>query len=173
MKTSIKLYTHWILRIARDKHCWCVGDIIRPDRMLSGQFIRNIQLRITRYFTRSSILGEINKVDKIPAQTSNEPTKESVIGTRMHRVTNFDKKILVWVKRYPSIADVPKDVTVDCILSARSKARIKTCNYMIVFTIIGCIGAVLLGKRDAKRGESLFKQREKWLEEIITENKKT
>jgi len=26
-------------------------------------------------------------------------------------VTDFDKKILVWVKRYPSIADVPKDVT--------------------------------------------------------------
>lgn len=29
----------------------------------------------------------------------------------MHRVTDFDKRMLVWVKRYPSIADVPKDVT--------------------------------------------------------------
>lgn len=29
----------------------------------------------------------------------------------MHRVTDFDKRVLVWVKRYPSIADVPKDVT--------------------------------------------------------------
>lgn len=34
-----------------------------------------------------------------------------VLGTRMHRVTDFDKRMLVWVKRYPSIADVPKDVT--------------------------------------------------------------
>ncbi|XP_018373837.1 PREDICTED: uncharacterized protein LOC108757389, partial [Trachymyrmex cornetzi] len=79
--------------------------------MLSGQFIRNIQLRVTRYFTCSSILGEINKVDKIPAQKSNESTKDSVMGSRMHRVTNFDKRVLVWVNRYPSIADVPKDVT--------------------------------------------------------------
>ncbi|KYQ46428.1 hypothetical protein ALC60_14524 [Trachymyrmex zeteki] len=139
--------------------------------MLSGQFVRSIQLRAIRYFTRSSILREINKVDKIPAQKSNEITKE-VIGSRMHRVTNFDKRILVWVKRYPSIADVPKDVTVDCILSARSKARIKTCNYMIVFTIIGCIGAVLLGKRDAKRGVSLIKQREEWLKQVNEEDKK-
>lgn len=29
----------------------------------------------------------------------------------MHRVTNFDKRMLVWVKRYPSIADVPRDIT--------------------------------------------------------------
>ncbi|KYN18120.1 hypothetical protein ALC57_09630, partial [Trachymyrmex cornetzi] len=61
---------------------------------------------------------------------------------------------------------------VDCILGARSKARIKTCNYMIVFTIIGCIGAVLLGKQQAKRGESLVKQREEWLKEIMAEDKK-
>lgn len=29
----------------------------------------------------------------------------------MHRVSEFDKKVLVWVKRYPNIAAVPKDVT--------------------------------------------------------------
>lgn len=34
-----------------------------------------------------------------------------VLGSRMHRVSDFDKRMLVWVKRYPSIADVPKDVT--------------------------------------------------------------
>jgi len=49
--------------------------------MLSGQFVRNIyiQLHATRYFTHSSILKEI-KVDKIPAQKSNEPIKENVLG---------------------------------------------------------------------------------------------
>lgn len=43
---------------------------------------------------------------------------------------------------------------------------------MIVFTIIGCIGAVLLGKRDAKRGVSLIKQREEWLKQVNEEDKK-
>ncbi|KYN02244.1 hypothetical protein ALC62_07028, partial [Cyphomyrmex costatus] len=141
-------------------------------RMLSGQFICNTQLRVTRYFSRSSILREINKVDKIPAQKNNEIAKEDVIGLRMHRVTNFDKRLLVWVKRYPSIADVPKDVTVDCILNARSKARIKTCNYMIVFAIIGFIGAVILGKEDAKKGKNLFQQREEWFKKMNIEDKK-
>lgn len=58
-------------------------SIIFFCRMLSRQFARNAQLRIitTRYFTRSSIIREINK-DKIPAKTSNETKKETdnVIG---------------------------------------------------------------------------------------------
>jgi len=29
----------------------------------------------------------------------------------MHQVTNLDKRILVWVKRYPSIAEIPQNVT--------------------------------------------------------------
>lgn len=50
--------------------------------MLSRQFARNAQLRITtRYFTRSSIIRETNK-DKIPAQTSNETMKgNDVLGS--------------------------------------------------------------------------------------------
>ncbi|EFN85457.1 UPF0389 protein GA21628 [Harpegnathos saltator] len=89
----------------------------------------------------------------------------------MYRVTNFDKRILVWVKRYPSIAEVPEKVTVDCLLTARSKARIKTCNYMIVVTIIGCIIAAFLGKRQAERGENLFKMRQDWYEEMLEKDK--
>lgn len=29
----------------------------------------------------------------------------------MHNVTNFDKLVLTWVKRYPSFAEVPKKVS--------------------------------------------------------------
>lgn len=29
----------------------------------------------------------------------------------MHHVTNFDRRMLVWVKRYPSIAEVPEKIT--------------------------------------------------------------
>ncbi|XP_011629602.1 UPF0389 protein CG9231 [Pogonomyrmex barbatus] len=139
--------------------------------MLSRQFIRSSQLHIMRCFTRSSITRKINKMDKVPPQKNNETIKKAVIGTRMHRVTDFDKRVLVWVKRYPSIADVPMDVTVDCILTARNKARIKVCNYMIIATLIGCIGAVILGKRDASEGRNLVKQREEWLQTQIEKDK--
>lgn len=59
----------------------------------------------------------------------------------------------------------------DCILTARSRARIKVCNYMIAVTLIGCIIAVILGKRDVARGETLIKQREEWLKETLAQDK--
>ncbi|XP_012225372.1 UPF0389 protein GA21628 [Linepithema humile] len=142
--------------------------------MLPRQFVYNTRLRtITRWFTHSTIKRETNKMDKIPTQKSAENIKETdgIIGTRMHRVTDFDKRVLVWVKRYPSIADVPKDVTVECLLTARSKARIKACNYMIIGTLIGCVIAVILGKRQAARGETLSKQREDWFNEMMAKEK--
>lgn len=58
------------------------------------------------------------------------------------------------------------------MLTARSRARIKACNYMIVVTLIGCLGAVLLGKKDAARGENLLKQREEWLQNRLAQDKK-
>ncbi|XP_011881205.1 PREDICTED: UPF0389 protein CG9231 [Vollenhovia emeryi] len=139
--------------------------------MLSTKFA---QLRVTaRCFSRSNIIRDINK-DNIPAQKSSETTTgtEGVLGSRMYRVTDFDKKILVWVKRYPSVADVPKDVTTECILTARSKARIKTCNYMIAATILGCIIFITLGKRGAAKGETLHKQRDDWLKEQLEQDRK-
>jgi len=143
--------------------------------MLSRQFARSAQLHITtRCFTRNSVIRETNKTDKIPAQKSSETVKERnnvKVLAHMHHASNFDKKVLVWVKRYPSIADVPKDVTVDCMLTARSRARIKACNYMIVATLIGCLGAVILGKKSAAKGDNLFKQREEWLQERLAQDK--
>lgn len=42
---------------------------------------------------------------------------------------------------------------------------------MIVAVLIGCIGAVFLGKREAGRGENLLKQRDEWLKEQLEKNK--
>lgn len=51
--------------------------------MLSRQFARCAQLRITtRWFTRNSVIREINKTDKIPAQKSSETVTEKVVGKK-------------------------------------------------------------------------------------------
>lgn len=63
-------------------------------------------------------------------------------------------------------------IRVDCILTARSKARIKACNYMIIGAIVGCIGAVILGKKQAARGETLMKQRDDWYKEALAKEQK-
>lgn len=50
--------------------------------MLSRQFARCAQLHITtRWFTRNSIIREINKTDKIPVQKS-ETVNEKVVGKK-------------------------------------------------------------------------------------------
>jgi len=43
---------------------------------------------------------------------------------------------------------------------------------MMIFGTICCLSAVFLGKEQAKKGDTLFKQREKWLEEYNAEDKK-
>jgi len=42
---------------------------------------------------------------------------------------------------------------------------------MIVASIIGCIMSVILGKKQAAKGETLLKQREDWFNKIKDENK--
>lgn len=53
----------------------------------------------------------------------------------------------------------------EAIEKARNKARIRIANYMIVATIIGCIGCIISGKRAASRGESVQKSNMAWHEQ--------
>lgn len=36
--------------------------------------------------------------------------KNYILGETVHTLSNFDKRILVWVKRFPSMDQVPKQV---------------------------------------------------------------
>jgi len=58
------------------------------------------------------------------------------------------------------------------MLGARSKMRVKICNYMIVAVLIGCIIMVILGKRQAEEGDNLIKRRKDWYKEIVAEKNK-
>lgn len=42
---------------------------------------------------------------------------------------------------------------------------------MIAITIVGCIGAILMGKKEAARGETLLKQRNEWLQQELAKDK--
>lgn len=132
--------------------------------MFSTQLIRHFKIpNITRRLNTSSIMREA----KEPTIRSEADRKlvEDVIGTKMHKVSNFDRWILVWVKRYPNKAAVPEKVTMDCIVQANSRARIRTCNIMIVATIIMCICTVISGKTDKSVQDSIMQKVQKDTEE--------
>lgn len=131
------------------------------------QLTRNSTLcRMTRHFCRN------NMTKPLSSNVPKEETKDNgihSISTQMHNVSNFDRRILVWVKRFPSMDAVPSQVTRDCILTAQTKARIRACNLMIVFSIVGFIISIISGKREAAAGNTLSKQREVWYQGLQRE----
>ncbi|XP_035722658.1 protein FAM162B-like [Vespa mandarinia] len=141
--------------------------------MIISQLIcRSILSKVTRnvYSNGKQKIKFMSTQNPKPDTKNNVETVHS-IGTHMHPVTNFDKRILVWVKRYPSMADVPAQVTRDCILNARSKARVRTCNIMIVISVIGFLIAAISGKREVARGNTLTKRDLEWQKSLRKEQK--
>lgn len=78
--------------------------------------------------------------------------------------TKWEKRFLVWTKRYPSIDQVPSTVPRETLDKARNKARIYINLGMIGLTIFASIAMIISGKRAAKRGESVQKQNLDWHE---------
>lgn len=132
--------------------------------MFIAHTTRNLKyLRPVRRFCTTAVASE--KKPSIP--NVNEPKTsdtvdevQAVLGKRMYRVNNFDRWMLAWVKRYPSKHDVPDKVTEECILQARARARVKTCHYMMAFSIIALFLSAISGKRDAAAGKTLLSLQE-------------
>ncbi|BES87458.1 Protein of unknown function (DUF1075) [Nesidiocoris tenuis] len=90
------------------------------------------------------------------------PVSSQSIHTRLHFPNNFEKWLLVWTKKFKSVAEVPRSVPAETMTLAYNKGRIKTANYMMLATIVGCIVMVYSGKQAAERGESVHKMNLDW-----------
>ncbi|XP_024938317.1 UPF0389 protein CG9231 [Cephus cinctus] len=105
--------------------------------------------------------------------TSAQRESPSVFGPQMHKLTNFQKRVLVFARRYPSMADVPDKVTTEVLTQSQSKARIRASNFLLVFTALGCIFMIYSGKKEAEQGVSLTKINQEWHKKINEEYKKS
>ncbi|KAG9432539.1 hypothetical protein HZU67_05786 [Apis mellifera carnica] len=130
-------------------------------RQLHSTFVKNENKPVTE---SSKIKTETSKSTNV-SQAEKEAI-EFVSGESLYTLTNFDKRILVWVKRFPSMDKVPKQVSIRTIQLAHTKARIKVCFYMMAFAIIGSILAVMSGKRDVAAGKNLLTERQKWYDQV-------
>lgn len=79
-----------------------------------------------------------------------------------HKVTDMEKRFLVWTKKYKTVAEVPPFVGQATMERCRNRMRIKIANYMMGATLVACLAMVYLGKQDHKRGESVAKQNIEW-----------
>ncbi|XP_043511814.1 UPF0389 protein CG9231 isoform X2 [Frieseomelitta varia] len=114
----------------------------------------------------NKVVSETSKTAETSQSTVNKEKVDFVTGPPMHAVSSMDKRILVWVKRFPSIDQVPDYVSYQCIQHAHTKARIRVCFIMFFLGIVICVAAVVAGKREAASGKSIATERVKWYMEI-------
>ncbi|XP_055700640.1 UPF0389 protein CG9231 isoform X2 [Phlebotomus papatasi] len=114
-----------------------------------------------------------------PATTPTEPGKDSTAGTKKtvsmtqaYKPDDFEKRILVWTKKYKSIEDVPSYVSREEMEKSRSKMRIRISNYMIIATLVGCIIMVYSGKQAAERGDTVAKMNMDWHADLKDQKKR-
>ncbi|XP_076174275.1 protein FAM162A [Ptiloglossa arizonensis] len=103
---------------------------------------------------------------QVPKPSAPKGTYESVMGAPMHAPNKFEKFLLVWIKRYPSLDQVPQKVSYECIKLAHTKARIQVSFVMVFLTVIGFIVTATLGKKEAAGGRHIISDRMNWIQEV-------
>lgn len=110
-----------------------------------------------------------------PESSPAAPAQESrpLFRTPGYKPSNMDKKILIWAGRFKSAEQIPETVSFEMIDNARNKIRVKAAYVMMALTIGACVFMVILGKKAAKRNESLtvynLEKKAKWREEFQKE----
>ncbi|XP_015916096.1 UPF0389 protein CG9231 [Parasteatoda tepidariorum] len=104
-------------------------------------------------------------IEKLRPVILSQPCKQLYSTSKGHRPNTIDKYLLVWMKKYPSVKEVPDFVRPDMMERVRNKSRIKITIYMMIVTGIVCVFMIFSGKRAAKRGESIRKMNQDWHKE--------
>ncbi|XP_054707995.1 UPF0389 protein CG9231-like [Uloborus diversus] len=84
---------------------------------------------------------------------------------KAHAPNTLEKYLLVWMKKYPSVKEVPNHVTFAMMERVRNSARIRIGIFLTILTGLVSVGMIYSGKQAAKRGESLVKMNRQWHEE--------
>ncbi|XP_029452306.1 protein FAM162B isoform X1 [Rhinatrema bivittatum] len=62
-----------------------------------------------------------------------------------YQPSRFDKKVLLWTRRFRAEEDIPATIPMEMLDSARNKARIKACYIMIGISVIACFAMIASG----------------------------
>ncbi|NXQ36925.1 F162A protein, partial [Alaudala cheleensis] len=61
------------------------------------------------------------------------------------RLTNFDKKVLIWSGCFKKVEDIPRHIS-EVLDTARNIVWIKVCCIMIALTLLGSVTMIIRGK---------------------------
>jgi len=119
---------------------------------------------------RTSVKTPVSQCQLIPQRLMSDQGKDiskeehSNLLNR-HTPTNFQKRLLVWNQKYPSVAEVPEHVSASEIKNSYDWFRIRTSIGMMIAGSIGFLVMAIIAKKERDAGESLQKQNLRWHEE--------
>lgn len=138
-----------------------------PNRQLNTTSVRrNIPAGGGEQPPKPAINEPLKPTTNEQATKASKSNVDMSVLANVHYVSNFDKRVLVWVKKYPTIDAIPKAIPWSTMQRANTIARIRVCNILGVIAIIGFISAIVSGKREAAAGRHVISDRMKWYEEI-------
>lgn len=79
-----------------------------------------------------------------------------------YKVNNFEKRLLVWMKKYKHVDDIPAYIAPETMEKVRSWTRVRIANYTIVLTLVACGIMIYTGKQARERGDTLHKRNLEW-----------
>ncbi|KAI7792744.1 protein FAM162B [Triplophysa rosa] len=110
-----------------------------------------------------------------PQEGASVPQQAPRLGFKLpgYRPSEWDKKMLLWSKRFKTREQIPEFVSFEMIDAARNRVRVKACYVMMGMTILACLATVISGKQSAGRHENLTSQnmekKARWREEAQKE----
>lgn len=108
---------------------------------------------------------------KLSAQTPKHGETLDSLKQSDYSPSTYDKYILVWAKKYPSVKDVPNVIPLKTMEKARTVSQIHINIALCVLTGTVCFSMIIAGKYASKKGESITKMNLNW-HEVQNQNEK-
>ncbi|XP_055337306.1 protein FAM162A-like [Paramacrobiotus metropolitanus] len=81
-------------------------------------------------------------------------------------LSNFQKRVLVWTKRYPSVDQIPERISSSTMSKAYDKFRWRIAVIGMLLSVVASFGYAIAGKRAAARGDTIGRRYMEWHEEL-------
>ncbi|CAG5107653.1 Similar to CG9231: UPF0389 protein CG9231 (Drosophila melanogaster) [Cotesia congregata] len=155
-----------VICVRADEH---LSSIQHPIKM-SGFLVRvRPFVRTVRGFRTNSILRNV-KPEPSTSGAKPQEASDAKYVINEHHLSNFEKRILVFAKKYPSVKDVPDKISAEVMQNCMSKARIRLANYMMALTALSCLTIVIMGNLKKKdKMEEMKAQHDDFRRQITAE----
>jgi hypothetical protein len=119
---------------------------------------------LVRSVSRMEVKGFQYGSSRLFATTGLKMTAGHELGEKISP-TNFQRKILVWGKLYPSLQEIPDRVSPTKVRIAWDKFRVRVCIWMVILAFVGCGIEIIRGRHMRNIGDSLSYRTEMQIQE--------